>query len=325
MKEAKHLMSETITILMATYNGEKYVSHQLDSIIGQTYTNWQLLIRDDGSKDETMTIIEHYKKQHPDKIKLVENGGSNVGSLLNFAKLLQSAANSQYIMFCDQDDEWKQDKIEITFLKMKELESQNDIQYPTLIFTNFQYVDDNMNIIASKKDFEINRIKKFGFPQLLAQNPVYGCTTMMNRALADKVGVIPPQADFHDHWIALVAAAFGRTYYMKEKTVLYRQHESNVSGNWDNDSFTKRIQRIVVNQKNVAEAKAKYIMLLTFKKIYGDELCQQYKNILTDFLCFYNKKNPLCMIRSIRNRVRSQTLVQSFLLYITILFTRSSS
>jgi hypothetical protein len=116
-------------------------------------------------------------------------------------------------MFCDQDDEWKRDKIEVTFSKMRELEKEYGSSYPIMIFTNFQYVDENMQIIPSKKDFEINRIKDFGFPQLLAQNPVYGCTRMINRALANKVGIIPPEEDFHDHWIALIAAAFGRLYY----------------------------------------------------------------------------------------------------------------
>ena len=318
-------MNETITILLATYNGEKYLRHQLNSIISQTYTNWRLFIRDDCSSDNTLAIIQQYKEQLPNKIEVIENDGRNAGSLSNFNKLLQLADKAHYIMFCDQDDEWKRDKIETTFSKMKELEKKYGIDYPILIFTNFQYVDENMNTIHSKKNFEINRIGQFGFSQLLAQNPVYGCTTMMNRALADKTGVIPPQADYHDHWVALVAATFGKLYYMKEKTVLYRQHGSNVSGNWNNDSFRKRIQRILVNKKNVTEVKAKYAMLVSFREKYSDNLNKEQNDVLNTFLCFYKKRNILCMARSIKNGVRSQTLAQSILLYTTILFTKTST
>ncbi len=315
-------MNETITILLGTYNGEKYVSHQIKSIINQTYTNWRLLIRDDNSTDNTIAVVNKYQAQYPDKIKVIENNGSNRGSLYNFKTLLQAAAGANYIMFCDQDDEWIKNKIEITLSKMLELEKQYGANYPLLIFTNFQYVDEGMNVIESKKNFEINRIKNFGFPQLLVQNPVYGCTTLMNKSLADKVGIIPPQADFHDHWVALVAAAFGKLYYVKEKTVLYRQHQSNVSGNWNNDSFKKRIQRIIINRKNITEAKAKHRMLLCFKDKYGNGLRKSDEDALNNFLCFYSKKKLRCLVKCIINSVRSQTLTQSLLLYATIFFSK---
>ncbi len=311
-------MNKLITILLATYNGGKYLDHQIKSIIHQTYTNWRLIIRDDNSKDNTVHIIEKYKSLFPDKISVLQNNGENKGSLYNFSTLLSAVTDAEYIMFCDQDDEWKKNKIEITFSKMQELEREHGVNCPIFVFTDFQYVDENMNTIESKKNFEINRIKNFGFAQLLAQNPVYGCTTMLNRALADKVGTIPAEADFHDHWIALIASAFGKLFYLKEKTVLYRQHGKNVSGNWDNDSLKKRIKRIVVNKKNFAEAQAKYKMLLTFKKKYEGSLNEISKKVLSDFLCFYTKKNMLCMLRTIRNGVRSQTLAQSLLLYTTL-------
>ncbi len=315
-------MKQTITILLASYNGEKYISHQLKSIINQTYTNWQLIVRDDHSNDNTVSIIRKYKEQYPDKIFLLKNNGKNKGSLYNFSTLLSAATDAEYIMFCDQDDEWKKNKIEITFSKMQEVEHRFGVNCPIFVFTDFQYVDENMHTIESKKNFEINRIKNFGFAQLLAQNPVYGCTTMLNRALADRVGTIPAEADFHDHWIALVASAFGKLFYLKEKTVLYRQHGNNVSGNWDNDSLKKRINRIIVNKKSFAEAKAKYRMLLAFKKEYADSLNQTFKKTLSDFLCFYTKKSLSCMLRTIRNGVRSQTLTQSLLLYVTLLLSK---
>lgn len=318
-------MNDTITILLATYNGEKYIEHQLDSLFAQTYTNWRLLIRDDGSQDETLSLVHKYQKEYPGKITLMVNKGTNKGSLQNFSALLQAAGDAEYIMFCDQDDEWKSDKIELTLSKMKEREKKEGTNCPIFIFTNFQYVDEKMNVIESKKNFEINRIHNFGFSQLMAQNPVYGCTTMMNRALTDVVGTIPPQADYHDHWIALVAAAFGELCYIKEKTVLYRQHGNNVSGSFDNDSFSKRLHRIFVNQKNVAEVRKKYIMLLCFRDMYGERLNNKDKKIMNNFICLYERKKLSCLVKSIRHKIRSQTLAQTVLFYTTVLFTRFSS
>ena len=315
-------MNDIITILLATYNGGQYLSHQLDSIVNQTYSNWHLIIRDDHSTDNTTAVIEQYRQAYSGKIDVLKNTGNNTGSVANFSALLSAVKDADYIMFCDQDDEWKKDKIEVTFAEMRRLEKQYGKAYPLMIFTNFQYVNAELQIIESKKNFDINRIKDFGFAHLLAQNPVYGCTTMINRPLADMAGVIPPEADYHDHWIALVAAAFGKLSYLSEKTVLYRQHATNVSGNFDNNSFTKRFQRIFVNKKNYKAAQSKYIMLLYFNKTYANKLDKKFKCMLNDFLSLFTYKHPSCIIRNIKNGVRSQTLAQSLLLYTTIYFTK---
>ena len=308
-------MNETITILLATYNGEKYIAHQLNSIAEQSYTNWRLLIRDDHSADNTMMIIKEYQKKYPGKIDIIQNTGNNTGSLLNFGALLEAAADAKYIMFCDQDDEWKKDKIEITFSKMQSLEKQFTAGYPILIFTNFQYVDEDMNIIESKKKFQVNRIKKIGFAQLLAQNSVYGCTTLINKALADKVARIPPQAENHDYWIALVAGMFGCISYVDKKTVLYRQHSKNVSGNFDNNSFKKRVLRIFINKDTFTILSRKKRMLQTLKATYYTEANDTIKKTLSDFLSMYENKSPFLLLKNIRHGVYCQNLSQSFLLY----------
>lgn len=311
-----------ISIIMACYNGTRFVSEQIDSLLQQTYTHWELIIRDDGSSDSTPLILNQYAKSYPDKIKILKDNLGNVGSVQNFNRLMQEAKQAEYVMLCDQDDKWQNDKIEVSFLRMKVLEQQYGKDCPLLFFTNFQYVDENMEVIRSKQSFEINRIPDFGFPHLLAQNPVYGCTCLMNRALLSKVGVIPSPVHSHDHWIALIAAAFGQLYYSPEKTVLYRQHTNNVSGNFNNNSFKKRLQRIVMERKNSQEVKDRYKMLLCFKEKYDIAIDQKQRLMLDNFLCFVSKKNVVCMIKSIQNKVRSQTPVQSLLMYATALFTK---
>ena len=314
-------MNELITILLATYNGEKYIETQIESLLSQTYTNWRLIIRDDNSTDNTPTLLEKYQQQYPDKITILP-AAANLGSILNFNALLTFAHDAKYIMFCDQDDCWLPDKIAVTYSKMGALEKEYGTNHPVMVFTNFQYVNEEMQIIESKKDFEINTIQNFGFPHLLAQNPVYGCTTIMNRALVDKIASIPAQAENHDHWAALVAAAFGKLYYLNTKTILYRQHSKNISGSFDNDTLQKRFKRIFINKKNFKDAKAKYSMLQFFYRRYYSRLNKEQQRILDNFLCLYTNKKPRYIIKSLQSNVRCQRPAQTLLLYLTIFFTK---
>src|SRR5438045_1441320 len=138
-----------ITILLATYNGEKYIQEQLESLLKQTYTNWRLLIRDDNSTDNTPAVLQHYQQLYPDKITIVPNNGVNLGSVTNFNKLLTLAQDAAYIMFCDQDYQWLPNKIADNYAKMCELELQFGKDYSIMVFTDFLYVDENMKIIES--------------------------------------------------------------------------------------------------------------------------------------------------------------------------------
>jgi glycosyltransferase involved in cell wall biosynthesis len=99
-----------LVILMATFNGESYVGSQIDSLLEQTYQNWHLIIRDDGSQDNTVGKLQHYRALHPDKITLIDDDNLNLGARSNFARLL-THAESDYIMLCDQDDIWLPQKV----------------------------------------------------------------------------------------------------------------------------------------------------------------------------------------------------------------------
>ncbi len=312
-------MNEKVTILLATYNGATYIHRQIDSLLQQTHTNWHLLIRDDNSTDDTLNILIEYEKKYPENIKILYSGTKNVGSVRNFSLLLQAIPEAKYIMFCDQDDEWKKNKIETTLLLMQQLESQYGNQHSLLVFTNFQYVDENINIIESKRNFIVNRFKNISFPRLLAQNPVYGCTTMINRALANKVKMIPSQAENHDYWIALVASICGTIFYHEEKTIFYRQHGKNISGAFDNNSIKKRFVRIILQRESLQIAERKRRMLQTLKEMYTSEMNQTVRSTLNNFLKLYKNKSPFLIYKNIRNGVISQTRSQTFLLYVILL------
>ena len=100
-----------IDILMATHNGEEYIGQQLDSIFAQTNQDWQLLCRDDGSNDSTVSIVTQYMTRHPGRIKLLSDNKGRLGVGLNFGELLEHS-NADYIMFADQDDVWLPEKID---------------------------------------------------------------------------------------------------------------------------------------------------------------------------------------------------------------------
>lgn len=315
---------EKVTILLATYNGEKYVAEQLDSILKQSHSNWQLLIRDDHSSDNTRQIIADYQRMHPDRIHFVDDDFGNVGSVQNFNILLQLAKMENYIMFCDQDDFWMPDKIEATLKHMTEVERQQGADCPILIHTNFQYVDTELNPIPSKENFRATRIDNLELSHFLAQNPVYGCTIMLNRSLANAVGSIPEIAENHDYWTAMVASAFGVIHYVDYKSILYRQHDKNVSGSFKDSKAKNRFKRILDRKLLFNNLTKKINMVKTFKQIYLRQLSEKQINLLDNFVKLSINKNINLFYTNIKNGVRKQGLSQTMLFYISMIFYKPS-
>jgi glycosyltransferase involved in cell wall biosynthesis len=229
-----------ILILMATYNGSLFIKEQLQSIRDQTYTNWKLLVRDDNSTDDTRHIIESFASID-NRITLIEDELGNLGSCQNFSVLLQYASDARYVMFADQDDFWFPFKIAHTFAKMISQESK-DLSIPLLVYTDFTYANAKLQpLFSSKKIIE----EKTSLKKLLTENHIYGCTMMINKPLIPYSTGIPPAAENHDYWIALVAASLGRIIHLPEETLLYRQHGMNVSGSYKDNSMRNRLKRVV--------------------------------------------------------------------------------
>ncbi len=219
-----------ISICMATYNGQKYLKEQLDSILAQSYHNWQLLIRDDGSSDNTISIIENYVANHPDRIKLIKDKQAHLGSNLNFGKLLEQA-DTEYIMFSDHDDIWLPNKIELTLNVMKAAERTNPDK-PILVHTDLQVVDSQLNTIA---DSLWNYQKLFpetgdNLNKIMAHNVVTGCTAMINKAAKAVSIPVPAEAIMYDWWLALNVCRHGKIVYVSIPSILYRQHSGNQIG-----------------------------------------------------------------------------------------------
>lgn len=236
-------MEDKIEILMATYNGEKYIREQIESLLAQTYSNWILRVRDDGSKDKTMEIVEEYIKKYPEKISVLKDNKGSLRAKENFMTLLRNSKEN-YMMFCDQDDVWLPNKIEITLKKMREVENG-----PTLIHTDLKVVDQNLNTIADSfcKYQRINPERK-KYNHLIVQNNITGCTMMINRELANLCNEEFKDGVMHDWIIGIIASLTGKIQFVKEPTILYRQHGNNdvgAKGYWGNIKVkVKKIEKI---------------------------------------------------------------------------------
>lgn len=118
-----------ITIIMAAYNGQEYINEQLESIKNQTYRDWRLVVRDDGSSDKTVDILKKFAKEVEQQVIIKVNEEPSGSAKRNFARLLQDVQNSSYVMFTDQDDIWKKDKIEVTYNAMLDAEKSMEVRH----------------------------------------------------------------------------------------------------------------------------------------------------------------------------------------------------
>ena len=216
-----------IDILLASYNGEKYIAEQIDSILGQTFQDFRLLIRDDGSTDGTPAIIEDYARRYPGKIEIVhdDKGGGNF--CRNFFELL-GHAQADYVMFCDQDDYWLPFKLQIMHASMKETEQENPGK-AVMVFSGLEITDEKLNSLDNFRNLDIRR-KRYSIKYLLINNCANGCVQMLNRELYTRLGTYSETINFHDWWTSLCAAAVGVIRYVPMALIKYRQHGSNVAG-----------------------------------------------------------------------------------------------
>lgn len=218
--------TQKIDILMATYNGEKYLEEQIESILNQSYKNIHLIISDDGSNDTTREILKKYEEN--DKITIYYQE-KNLGYVSNFEFLLQKVENELY-MLSDQDDVWKPNKIEDT---VKKLEEEN----ADLVFTDLEIVDENLKLIHPSFNAtmgKIHKIKKtLGTKEFeYLYNNMTGCTILSKKKWIPQILPIPKHSKYiiHDSWIGLMLSFHGKIAYLDKPTIQYRQHGDNQVG-----------------------------------------------------------------------------------------------
>lgn len=213
----------TVTVLMSSYDGDKYISEQIESLLAQKGVEIRIVIRDDGSKDQTNNILSEYSSKCSEIILIK---GDNCGAEESFNRLCKYAVeeeSSDYYAFCDQDDVWDEDKLSVAINSLKGF----DNTLPLLYFSNLKMVDENLNYIRdfySKDEVFIDKSKT------LVQIFTYGCTCVFNRKALEYYCQVEPQSTFHDNWIYCICSYLGKVIYDPCGRIQYRQHENNLSG-----------------------------------------------------------------------------------------------
>lgn len=271
-------MLAKVVVLLSTYNGEKYIKEQLDSILSQTYSNITIVVRDDGSKDKTTLILKEYELQG--KISLIL--GKNKGFINSFFELLKLAPEASYYAFSDQDDIWEKDKIERA---VKIIEEQGSFEVPVMYYSNYDLYDYNMKFISHSK-----KKNNVSFVNSLVECVNLGMTTLVNQKTREKMLYNPPKQNLlgHDWWIYMVCSAFGKVIYDDIAKVRHRMHSSNTSMK-DYREGKKPLEGLT-NNKHFPKVKKQ---IKEFANCYYQDLNQSQKQIIDLFINEVNCKNQL--------------------------------
>ncbi|ENY6784429.1 glycosyltransferase family 2 protein [Providencia rettgeri] len=292
-------MNFNVAIIMSTYNGEKYLDEQIDSILNQSFTNFTLYIRDDGSQDSTVQIIDKYKKI--DNRIIFDNKNNNLGPCRSFLELTYQV-DADYYIFSDQDDVWKKDKI----LHMLESMATLDQRLPCLVHSELDIVDKDLRIINnsfykfSGIQLDIAKNKK----QILFQNYVVGCSSCINRKLweiAKTEKKFWPNIAMHDWWFSIHAIFFGQIKFIPTSDISYRQHSSNVLGAKNNNLYRYIISGITgsgFKRAKIFRQKV-YQQVKLFSEKNIENLTTEDKKIINDFEMISDDSNLVSLVNFI--------------------------
>jgi glycosyltransferase involved in cell wall biosynthesis len=273
-------MKKKVTILLSTYNGEKYLEEQLQSIYNQTYfENCTLFVRDDGSKDGTVSIL----KKHEAEGKLILTCGENIGFVKSFFYLIKNAPEADYYSFSDQDDVWKKEKVQRAVEML-----ENTSQLPSAYYSDYDIIDAQGKI--KEKHHKTTTLIPTFF-NAMTMNQSSGFTMLINSILRKElIKINVKQGQYHDYWAYLIAIGFGNLIYDNYTSAFYRRYENNESGEiLKGLPLVKNALSHSFLKKNFALF---YSTLLDFKEIFYPQINSINKKILNLFIN-KTKKNQL--------------------------------
>ncbi|CAN5398396.1 glycosyltransferase family 2 protein [soil metagenome] len=279
----------SIDIVMATYNGSKYLPEQLDSLLAQSWKNIRILVSDDGSTDNTLEILNEYGIRFPG-LFFVEQNPVTLGPIGNFVRLMERTT-ADYVAFCDQDDIWLTGKLAQCMVSMLHIEIEKGHGVPVLVYTDMKLTSSD-GTTQAESHWEKAGIRPRGasFKNLLAQNLVTGCTMLANRALINLAIPMPvKRVMMHDYWLALIASAFGVLHPIHKQTVLYRQHENNAVGAGRTMSIIERLDRLRNDPKLENWLCAAGVQADAFLEAFGNQLTPKDQHALRSIAGLYDK------------------------------------
>ena len=278
-----------IDILLATFNGDKFIDSQISSILYQTFEDWHLIIHDDGSTDKTVEIIKKWVKKDS-RIEYVEDGVICKDAAKNFMHLLKYS-NSDYIMFCDQDDIWFDNKVEFLFEEINHMDESK----PRVVYSNSYVWKPNNGIIGKGTISFASEIRKL----LFFNCGVQGCASMFDAKTRDLLKQYYGVLSMHDHLLNLLAVSICQCHFVDLALMLYRNHEHNVTGSTRTELFT--FHNVLGNVHIPIINKMHYLTVQNFYSIYSDKLSKHDKKLIADYLSMPQKSFISKLITIIKN------------------------
>lgn len=274
-------MESKVDIILAAYNGEKYIAEQIESIIKQSFKNWRLLIRDDNSTDRTLNIIKKYS-QLDNRIRIVENNNSNKGVTKNF-EILLNISKAEYTAFSDQDDVWLPCKIEKMMKEIQQTEKEYGYENAVLIHTDAYIADKDLNILS--ENFIADYGHKEGLNKLLFASKVQGASMMINKKLKKRILPLPDGLQLYDYYISLICEIFGIRKFIDQSLMYYRIHDNNLLGRYGNKiDLLKRF----LKRESYLSRETEIYAVKSFKEKYIQSLNKNEIKMIDDYLNLNN-------------------------------------
>ena len=294
---------DKVCVLMSTYNGEKYLKEQLDSILDQNSIIVDILVRDDGSTDKTLNILDEYSKKYKN---IRYYNGENLKSAKSFMNLLFTVEEYPYYAFSDQDDIWDKDKLIVATTKLKE---------------GYNLYGCKKNIVNSNLEFlnrEDETPSSLKLGSIILRCRISGCTMVFDKELRNNLLKCNPEMiSMHDSWVLKVAVSTGKVFYDENKYILYRQHDNNVVG--AKKSFLDQLKKRLLNFRKRREQG--FVRLLMAKELYNrysESLSKEDKESLFYFV--YHRENLKNRIKLVsRNFLHGDNILDTFIIKILAL------
>ncbi len=272
-----------ISIAMTTYNGENFLSKQLNSIFSQTYENIEVIVCDDASTDKTAEILNQYSKKY-NNLKYYINK-KKLGVVKNFEKAL-SLCNGDFIALSDQDDIWSPNKLDILY---------KNIEDNLIVLSDAYIIDDNDKVIYDSFIDYIKVDKNTDFVSFLFGSRFPGCTFLINRKLLDYALPFPNNIPHHDWWLNLVASKIGKVKFLDEKLIYYRLHGSNTTGAFK-ANFKNLLKYFLTKGDNFLSNHS--LILVSVLKSLEKSLTNYERQVIYDLIEYNKRKDKYLSLKS---------------------------
>ena len=261
-----------IQVLLSTYNGEKYLREQIESLLNQKGVDIKILARDDGSQDSTVSILSEYQRNYDN---FIFYQGENCGPAKSFLDLIVHADVADYYALCDQDDVWDEDKVESAVSKLKNLDST----MPNLYYSNLRIVDQDLKFYRLSHSNLLQNKNRYS---ALTENLCTGCTAVFNKTAKELISKrLPLYCSMHDTWIYMICMLLGNVVYDEQAHISYRQHGGNVIG-----AYLEKSKGTIIVEK--------------VERLFDRDLQPRYDNAKSFYECFGDIMDTECKDKVLR-------------------------